>query len=123
MWTLLACMVCYLLGLLTAAVLCHLRDIGVRENKGRPGLIQRMGVMNLILVLCGIALVIFTAICLWMFTKYMEVPNTLITCVFAALTGEAGVMGWIKTNKDKTQSRKWELEDKITTIEESKPAG
>lgn len=29
------------------------------------------------------------------------IPDTLCQCVFALLGGECGVMGWIKTNKDK----------------------
>ena len=33
-------------------------------------------------------------------------------CVFAACGGEFGVMGWIKTTKDKHITRKWELEDR-----------
>ncbi len=36
----------------------------------------------------------------------------LITCVYATLGGECGVMGWIKTTKDRNRERKWEQEDK-----------
>ncbi|MFR2116015.1 MAG: hypothetical protein ACLS45_01845 [Subdoligranulum sp.] len=41
-----------------------------------------------------------------------HVPDTLITCVYATLGGECGVMGWIKTTKDRNRERKWEQEDK-----------
>lgn len=33
-------------------------------------------------------------------------------CVFATLGGECGIMGWIKTTKDRNRERKWEQEDK-----------
>lgn len=38
-------------------------------------------------------------------------PDTLVTCVFATLGGECGILGWIKTNKDKRQDRRWQRED------------
>ena len=40
------------------------------------------------------------------------VPDTLISAVFATLGGECGVLGWIKTTKDRNQIRAWEIEDK-----------
>ena len=40
------------------------------------------------------------------------IPDTLCQCVFALLGGECGVMGWIKTTKDKQQDRKWAEEDR-----------
>ena len=40
------------------------------------------------------------------------VPDTLVNCVFAALAGECGIMGWIKTSKEKNKDRKWILEDR-----------
>ena len=46
-----------------------------------------------------------------LFEKYGSVPDTLITCVFAALAGECGIMGWIKTTKEKNKDREWFLED------------
>ena len=46
-----------------------------------------------------------------LFKQYGMVPDTLVTCVFAALTGECGVMGWIKTSKVKHQERRWQKED------------
>ena len=42
---------------------------------------------------------------------YGSVPDTLVTCVFATLGGECGILGWIKTNKDKRQDRRWQRED------------
>ena len=48
------------------------------------------------------------------------IPDTLCQCVFAVLGGECGVMGWIKTNKDKRQDRKWSEEDRVRMEREAK---
>lgn len=40
------------------------------------------------------------------------VPDTLVNCVFVALAGECGIMGWIKTSKEKNKDRRWQLEDR-----------
>lgn len=67
--------------------------------------------MDLILVVVGITLISFTVAMIFLFEKYGSVPDTLITCVFATLGGECGIMGWIKTTKEKNQNREWLLED------------
>lgn len=79
------------------------------EKKGR---IEKLGVMNFILILVGIFLLIFTITMIILFVAYGSVPDTLVTCVFAALGGECGVMGWIKTTKERYKDREWELEDR-----------
>ena len=46
--------------------------------------------------------------------KYKEtgmIPDTLCTCVFAALFGECGAMAFIKTAKERRQDREWQQED------------
>lgn len=73
--------------------------------------ISGIGTMNVILLVCGVILILFTREMIDLFKQYGMVPDTLITCVFAALTGECGVMGWIKTSKVKHQERKWKKED------------
>ena len=67
--------------------------------------------MDLILVVVGITLISFTIAMIFLFEKYGSVPDTLITCVFATLGGECGIMGWIKTTKEKNKDREWLLED------------
>lgn len=71
-----------------------------------------MKVMDVILVIVGICLVVFTVAMIILFRTYGSIPDTLCTCVFAALGGECGIMGWIKTSKDRRREREWELEDK-----------
>lgn len=68
--------------------------------------------MNVILVIVGVCLLAFTIEMIRLFRECGDIPDTLVTCVFAALGGECGIMGWIKTNKDRKQERKWEIEDR-----------
>lgn len=70
------------------------------------------GVMNIILVIVGVSLFAFTIAMIQIFRECGAVPDTLVTCVFAALGGECGIMGWIKTTKDRRQERTWEVEDR-----------
>ena len=72
---------------------------------------HKMGVMNFILVFAAVTLTVFTSVMIYVFVKCGSVPDTLCTCVFAVLGGECGVMGWIKTNKDKIRDRQREKED------------
>lgn len=67
--------------------------------------------MNLILIIIGVCLGAFTLEMIHLFYLYQTVPDTLITCVFAALGGECGIMGWIKTTKDKYREREWQNEE------------
>ena len=71
-----------------------------------------MKAMDVILVIVGICLVVFTVIMVILFQTYGAIPDTLCTCVFAALGGECGIMGWIKTSKDRRREREWEVEDR-----------
>lgn len=77
-------------------------------NRKRP----KIGAMDVILIIVGIALLAFTLSMIGIFEEKGSVPDTLVTCVFATLGGECGIMGWIKTNKDRNKERQWEQEDK-----------
>ena len=57
--------------------------------------------MDLILIIICMVLVIFTISMINIFIHQGAIPDTLVSCVFAACTGELGIMGWIKTVKDK----------------------
>lgn len=85
-------------------------------RKSRPkkeaSFLTRFGTMNLILVIIGVTLLCFTLAMLDLFKTYGSIPDTLVTCVFAVLGGECGVMGWIKTSKEKNRDRAVELQDR-----------
>lgn len=68
--------------------------------------------MDVVLVFIAVALVVFTAVMIGLFKEQGAIPDTLCTCVFAALGGECGAMAWIKTTKEKKQDRAWTLEDR-----------
>ena len=72
---------------------------------------KKIGTMDRILIFIAVLLVIFTAVMIVLHIQTGTIPDTLCTCVFAVCGGECGVMGWIKTTKDRRQERKYELED------------
>lgn len=78
------------------------------ENKEK----KSIGVMNIVLIIVGISLFLFTLAMIQLFKEYGSVPDTLIGCVFAALGGECGIMGWIKTSKERKQEHNWEVEER-----------
>lgn len=80
-----------------------------------------IGVMDIILIIVGLSLLIFTVAMIQTFRTYGAVPDTLITCVFATLGGECGIMGWIKTTKERNKERKWEQEDKQEALHSTPP--
>ena len=54
---------------------------------------------------------LFTACMTWIYIATGGIPDTLVSCVFVACTGELGIMGWIKSTKDKYIKRAEKLED------------
>lgn len=79
--------------------------------------------MDIILVVMAVLLVAFTLKMILVFEQTGAIPDTLCTCVFAALGGECGVMGWIKTTKDKLTDRKWQIEDRTQSEKEREENG
>ena len=61
----------------------------------------KMGTMDKILVLEAVVLICYTVADLIVFWHVGSEPTTLTACVFGVCGVENGVMGWIKTNKDK----------------------
>lgn len=84
---------------------------------------KKIRTMDLILVIVGILLISFTITMIVIFKQTGMIPDTLCTCVFAALGGECGVMGWIKTSKERHRDRSWELEDRKNNMEPSENDG
>lgn len=73
---------------------------------------KRLNKMDVILIIIAAVLVVFTVVMIMTFHTQGAIPDTLVTCVFAALTGECGAMAWIKTTKEKKQDREWANEDR-----------
>lgn len=68
--------------------------------------------MDKILLILAVFLLIFTCVMIWLYYKTYAIPDTLVTCVFGICGGECGVMGWIKTTKERTREREYEIEDR-----------
>lgn len=67
--------------------------------------------MDIILVIIAVALLAFTVEMIHLYKETGMIPDTLVTCVFAALGGECGAMAWIKTAKERFRDRVNQLED------------
>ena len=74
--------------------------------------IKRVGTLNLVLILVGAFFVWFNWQMILLYREYDSMPETYACAVVAATIGECGICGWIRTNKDKRQERKWEKEDR-----------
>lgn len=68
--------------------------------------------MDVVLVVIAVFLLVFVFVMVWLYLRTGGIPDTLCTCVFAACGGECGVMGWIRTTKDRQRDRQYELEDR-----------
>lgn len=72
---------------------------------------KKIGTMDIILAVVGVFLLLFTLEMIHTFHLYGAVPDTLVTCVFAAIASECGIMGWIKNTKERARDRQWMKED------------
>ena len=73
---------------------------------------KKLKTMDLILVIVGVLLLAFTVTMIIIYINTGGIPDTLCTCFFAALGGECGVMGWIKSTKERYRERRYELADR-----------
>lgn len=87
----------FLLCHFIAPRLYHARRLQ-RDDGGHKG---KVGVMDKVLILEAVTLVAYTVADLAVFWHTGAEPSTLTACVFGVCGLENGVMGWIKTNKDK----------------------
>lgn len=101
----------------TALILCMIGLVVFRVVRGKSP-----GVMNIILLISALLLAWLTVTMIQLFREYGMIPDTLVSCVFMALAGEAGIMGWIKTNKEKYRERRWQKEDQKAMEEAAKQA-
>lgn len=127
------CLVCAMAGavglyLLAAAVSAwkkrkkrKARSAAAEKDQPEKKLLGRIGTMNLILLICAVAIVAFTLEMIDLFKEYGMIPDTLVSCVFLAVTGECGFMGWIKTNKEKYRDRRWQKRDRLEAAAETPP--
>jgi len=73
---------------------------------------KKVRTMDVILAVIAAFLLLFIVVMVWLYYRTGAIPDTLCTCVFASCGGECGVMGWIKTTKERQRERTFELEDR-----------
>lgn len=66
---------------------------------------KKIKAMDVALVIVLIITLVFTGVMTWLFIQFQSVPDTLITAFYAVVGGECGVMGWIKTSKEKNKAK------------------
>ena len=99
--------------LICGATVRHLRQrVRTLRRQTKTGPPKKMGVMDKVLIFEAVILIAYTVADLAVFWHTGAEPYTLTGCVFGVCGLENGVMGWIKTNKDKQQDRKWAEEDR-----------
>lgn len=73
---------------------------------------KKISFMDTALVIMAVAAVIFTLKMIQLYELTGGIPDTLVTCVFTALTGEAGFMAVIMRQKIKERSQNTEQNQK-----------
>ena len=90
------------LGILLArATIAHFQRRVRALRRQLRGEGKKMGTMDKVLILEAVILVVYTVAALAVFWHTGAEPSTLTASVFGVCGLENGVMGWIKTNKDK----------------------
>ena len=73
---------------------------------------KQIRTMDVILVIIATFLLVFVVALMWLYYRTGGIPDTLCACVFTVCGGECGIMGWIKTTKERQRDRRYELEDR-----------
>jgi hypothetical protein len=66
---------------------------------------QGGGTMDIILIILGVAILVFTITMIAVFCVYQAVPDTLVQCFFACCGSEGGFMAVIMVAKKITEGR------------------
>lgn len=87
-----------------------------KRRQTNPEPPKPFGTMNLVLLVLGVFLLAFIVTMIVIFVHQGQIPDTLVQCVFGACGVEGGIMGWIKTTKERRQDRRWKREDQNNGI-------
>lgn len=79
-------------------------------QKFREG-IKKFGTLNIILIIVFAFFILFHFQMLQLYKTFGSLPESYAIAVVGATIGEAGICGWIRTNKDRHRERQWEKED------------
>ena len=73
--------------------------------------IKNFGTLNIILIIVFAFFILFHFQMLQLYKTFGSLPESYAIAVGGATIGEAGICGWIRTNKDKHRQREWDKED------------
>ena len=73
--------------------------------------IKSFGTLNIILIIVFAFFILFHFQMLQLYKTFGSLPESYAIAVVGATIGEAGICGWIRTNKDRHRERQWEKED------------
>lgn len=103
------CIAVYVAVKLKVAYTAHKKKQKKDKQPAQTG--KHMGAMDRILIVLGVFLLCFIVGMIVIFIQKDSIPDTLVQCVFGACGLEGGVMGWIKTTKERRQDRRWARQD------------
>jgi len=107
-------------GYLICAALFRREQRAARARRtGKKETPKKVGVMDKVLVLEAVVLLTYTVAALAVFWHTGAEPSTLTGCVFGVCGLENGVMGWIKTTKERNRERKWARQDARDTARDA----
>lgn len=66
---------------------------------------KKINTSTIALIIIVIGLVLFTCVMVWIHHVDGNTPDVLISCVYAACTGELGILGFLKANKRKYENQ------------------
>ena len=75
------------------------------------GWLKGVGTLNIILCIVFAFFLLFHFQMLQLYKTFGSLPESYAIAVVGATIGEAGICGWIRTNKDRHRERQWEKED------------
>lgn len=70
-----------------------------RRKTKQKGLLQRIGTLNVILVCVFAYMILFNQQMITLYERCGSAPESAWCALIAALIGECGICGWIKTSK------------------------
>lgn len=71
-----------------------------------------MNKIDKMLTILFVSVLLFITVMSFIFVERGAVPDSLVVGFFGLAGGECGVLGWIKSMKERAQDRKWKLEDR-----------
>lgn len=79
--------------------------------------------MTKMLIVVFAAVTIYSVACLVFTWHDKMVPDALTYGIFGAATGECGVMGLIRTTRERHENRRWQVEDRKYEADKNKTEG